>query len=400
MMKSLIHSIKMIKRKPYLIIPKLIEQPTWGGSYIPLLKGYQELDFLKNKKIGQSYDLFGESKLATQISDSRNKRFIPELGFANKADILQKFFFLTQHDDYEILSDLVNQHPDEMLGKPLYKRYGKMPLLIKITQSAGNSFQLHIKPGEKRGKWTPKPESWYYLEDGFITFGIKDGCDLNQYKKTCLEVEKEMNSLSNMAVTGNISLEEARQKAKAFIQLHDPHEFVNLHHVHKHELVDLSLGGLHHSWEENRSICPLGNILYEIQLDVMDPRCTIRSFDQGKFNPDGTVRKIHIEDYFALLDTDPLHNDFQRMKLKRQDKRLLSTPHYNLDVLELSSKILEQTNNSFIHLYVREGSAEVSADEGSVVLTSGHSCFIPEFAGQYGIVPKTENTVILKTYIK
>ncbi len=46
-------------KRPYLILSKLVEQQTWGGSYIAQFKNIEDGE-LKAKKIGQSYELYGK----------------------------------------------------------------------------------------------------------------------------------------------------------------------------------------------------------------------------------------------------------------------------------------------------------------------------------------------------
>ena len=52
-----------MKIQPYIVVPTLIEQPTWGGEYIGNLKGLAQ-ENLGGKKIGQSYELFRDSNLS------------------------------------------------------------------------------------------------------------------------------------------------------------------------------------------------------------------------------------------------------------------------------------------------------------------------------------------------
>ena len=384
-------------KKPYLIIPKLIEQATWGGEYILNLKNWSKKAFLKDKKIGQSYELFGQSKIALYINNTIDESFVPEFGYADKADTVAASFPLKEHDDYMILSQFVETSPEEVLGTDIYKTCGEMPLLIKINQAAGNSFQLHIKPHQQHPRWKAKPESWYYLEDGYLTCGIKG--DAEEYKKTCHLINDKMKELSTKIQNNELPLEEAQKIAKDYIQKLNPWQFVNRHEAKKYDLIDLSAGGVHHSWEEYKEKYPLGNIVYEVQVDVMDPFCTIRSFDQGKFKEDGSIREIHIDDYFEFLDTDPEHNKLEHLRKTRQGNTLLRTPYYAVDILEVPEKVTDKTNNSFCHLYVREGSIEVIAEDGSVHMTTGHSCFIPAHTDIYQIVSKEGTAVVLKTFI-
>ncbi len=354
--------------KPYLIIPKLIEQPTWGGEYIVAYKGWKG-----TKKIGQSYELYGKSKLAADITDTNDERFGPDL------------------ESTVGLEDLVNENPGEMLGPEIAKQYGKMPLLIKFTQALGNSFQLHIKPGTIHPRWKPKAESWYYFEDGYISFGIKQGIDLELYKKVCIQINEKMMELRHS--------NDAKAQAKAFIQKLNPWQFVNLHQVKKYDLVDLSAGGLHHSWEENFSIAPLGNVLYEVQQDVSDDEATIRSFDQGKFKEDGDIRPIHINDYFQFLDTSESANILDNAKRLPHGNNLLSTPVYKLDLLTVNKKVTESTGHSFVHLFVRDGDVDVSVGDTILHVGKGHSCFIPWAVQTFDVASRTYESVMLKTYV-
>ncbi|MDO8451343.1 MAG: hypothetical protein Q7S76_00555, partial [bacterium] len=148
--------------RPYLILPVMIEQPTWGGEYIASFKGWSHVKAFQGKKIGQSYELYGKSTLLTGISDTTDKQFV-ELA-SNP---------LTQPQTGQILlEEAVSQHADGFLGRGILEKFGTMPLLIKFTQALGNSFQLHVPSGTAEPAWKPKPESWYYLENGVVTFGI------------------------------------------------------------------------------------------------------------------------------------------------------------------------------------------------------------------------------------
>ncbi len=374
----------MIKiRRPYLIVPKLIEQPTWGGDYILKMKNWSGLDDFMGKKIGQSYELFSGSKLLLNINASTDSRFVGELGSPDEATVFNKTGY-EENVDYVSLKEVTGLTD-------------KIPL-IKLNQSNGNSFQLHIKKGLESDRWDPKPETWYYLEDGLVTYGIKKGIDIEDYKNACKKIESEMKKLSNDVKDNKLSLPDAKTKALNLVREVDPWQYVNTHVVKKHSVVDPSAGGIHHSWEEDPGNYPLGNVLYEIQKDVMDPVSTIRSFDKGKLKPDGSIREINIDDYFKYLDTDPSHNDIAKMTPERDGNSLIKTPDYSLDILEPDDKFEDKTNGSFVHLFVREGGVQVSTDDGQVAVTAGHSCFIPENVLTYSIKPMGKKSVLLKAY--
>lgn len=371
-------------KRPFLVIPCLIEQPTWGGDYILEMKGWSSLPQLQGKKIGQSYELFGRSKLLLTVNDTDFNRFLPEFIAADGNLINNPEFHLVEGKDYIAVSHIVKH----------------MPMLLKMNQAYGNSFQLHIKPGVVDPHWKPKPESWYYFEPGLVSFGIKKGIDIEEYKKTCILVDNEMNRLSMLVKSGEMTLEDATRSAEAFIKDNNPKQYVNLHETQKDSIIDLSAGAVHHSWEEDRVKFPRGNILYEIQLDVMDPLCTIRSFDQGKMKSDGSIRKIHIDDYFKYIDTSDYANNIQNATRVQEGKSLLKTPYYSMDRIELTHELGDRTGKSFCHLFVREGAVEVKGEEGMVRVGQGHSCFLPAEAGFFKIIPQTAKAVILKSYIE
>jgi mannose-6-phosphate isomerase class I len=362
----------MNPNRPYLIIPKLIEQSTWGGSYIAGLKNWQNLPQLQNVKIGQSYELFSGSKLALSITDTADPRFVPEIGSADSTQTLMDNFKLVEGVDYVNIE-------------------GSESLLIKINHSKGNSFQLHVKQNVNDPKWQHKAESWYYLEPGKLTFGIKKGINIEDYKKTCFEIDQFMQKLSQEIGNGNRSLESVRAEAKEYVQNKNPWQFVNVHTAAKFEVVDPSLGGIHHSWEEDNDNFPIGNVVYEIQEDVMDPVSTIRSFDQGKIKDDGSVRPLNIDDYFKYLDTSDENNDIN-------SSRSLSNSFYGMDVVDVNESISTNMDKSFHHIYVRDGGIELIGGDVKLKVGRGHSVFVPKELKSYIINPTSDNTVVLRTY--
>ncbi len=364
--------------RPYLVIPKFIQQPTWGGTYIRTLKGWEHLPFLKDSKIGQSYELYGNSKLAVSITDSADPRFIPEVGYPDKPQVMEEYFPLKEKDDWIPLS-------------------ASMPLLIKINQASGNSFQLHVPTGRASDHWKPKPESWYFLEPGSITFGVRNGTDIAAYRAACEKIDAAMRAFSESVKTGALPLEEARSQAAALIAEINPWQFVNRLNTEKYDVVDLSGGGIHHSWEEDPQRT-LGNVVYEVQHDVMDPVSTIRSFDQGKIKDDGSVRGLTIADYFQYLNTDPGANDIANARQKSDGEHVLRTPYYRMDEITLTQPREFSGADSFVHVFVRDGRAAVEANGVTVRISAGHSCFIPEGTGAYTITPE-KSSVILKTYL-
>jgi mannose-6-phosphate isomerase class I len=385
--------------KPYLIIPKLIQQPTWGGDYIVKLKKFESLPFMGQYKIGQSYELFSGTKLFIAGNSTSHEQFMPEIGFADHNEIVKEHFPLKEKNEYVLLTDMVREDANNMLGPKVLSEFGSMPLLIKINHAQGNSFQLHIKPGMKNDRWLPKPESWYYLEKGLLTCGLNPKSSVSEYKKVCLAIDGFMHDLSVSVVDKKIQIDEARIKAKEYIQSANPWQFVNTYQAEQFDVFDMSAGGLHHSWEENAKILPLGNVIYEVQQDRMDPVSTIRAFDQGKMKDNGSIREINIEDYFTYLDTSVETNAMENVSKKMNGATAMSTKYYAMDVLEVTQNKTVKLIDSFQHLFVREGEITITTDGGMVRMTRGSSCFVPWGCKEYEITSLTGTACVLKTYI-
>ncbi len=382
--------------RAYLVVPKLIAQPTWGGTYIIVFKGWQNLPFAQTA-IGQSYELYSKS-LLSKASSSEDPSFQPE--------------FDSYPENSFPISQLIGQDKEKVLGtNSISKSQGELKTLIKFTQAKGNSFQIHVKAKTKSDKWLPKPESWYYFENGIATLGIKDLSKLDNYKNAVIKIDSGIKLISDKFKNKKISLEEAKMLINKLISDNNIYDFINLVRVPANSIVDLSQGGVHHSWEEDESL-PKGNIVYEVQADVMDHMSTIRSFDKGKMNDDGNVRPLQINDYFRYLDTSAQNNNPQTLLKKRkalfQDNNLqvsevFATEYYNLNELELKSKATNQYTDtqgkSFHHLFVKDGELEYQDVKVTLTVSPGHSIFIPAGVGRYSLKNQTSQTTVLQTFI-
>jgi mannose-6-phosphate isomerase-like protein (cupin superfamily) len=386
-------------RRPYLVIPKLIEQPTWGGQYIVQAKGWDSQPKLAALKIGQSYELFSGSNLSL-LTSSEDPLFRGEL--TDRDAVAHQ----TAPDRSVALQQLVKQSADGTLGEAQSR---DSFVLIKFTQALGNSFQTHVISDKPDPYWQPKPESWYYFEPGLITLGVKPGIDWNAYEQAVIAVHDEMTKISEQIKSGSMSFDDAKQRIKALNSQFDPWQFVNTVATQKDQLVDLSCGGLHHSWEEDSEQAPLGNVLYELCGEAMDKVATMRSFDKGKMEPDGSIRQLQIKDYFALIDRSAETNDPTAHIRKPESLEqaadynldsLLKTPYYNLDKLSLakSGAHFEGRLTRFKHLFVKSGKIEVTAGTTTITVTAGHSCFIPAAAESYIVKNLADLSEILVSY--
>lgn len=383
----------MANIQPYYVVPLLIEQPTWGGKYIAEYKHISESEIL-DKKIGQAYELAQETQLSTVIGD-RDFLFAEP----NSLDKTKQFGTAGTLQ----LSELIKQAPELVLGKRVVEKHGaKMPLLIKFTQAQSNSYQVHVKHDEQFNHWLPKPESWYFFEKGKATLGLKDVKKVAEYKNRCLAIYQKAQEISAEITSGKTDLIHGTQELQTFIDLDHPSNYVNVIYPKADSVIDLSEGGTHHSWETDDNV-PNGNIVYEVQLDVKDDFCTLRSFDQGKFKDSGELRSLTIEDYFKALDISEAANNpsnFTRSFKGYQENgatisQLFASQYYGLTKIAFSQQyegVESTTSEGFHHLFVKSGNLVVHTDQGDFPLQQGWSLFIPASVGKYQLTVISENS--------
>lgn len=393
---------------PYIIIPNLIPQPTWGGDYISHLKCLNKLVQPNSElsQLGQSYELFSGSKLSGLFSS----RLQPTLEIGNPTD--PNHTRLIVHKDNPIsIQELILSDPENILGKRYLQLQGKkIDILIKLTQAQENSYQLHVS--ESVGKWQAKPESWYFLQPGLISLGVKPGISWDEFQQTCWQVYEKSLEISIKIKKHQLTLDQGTRQLQTFIKLHSPQTFVNRLQVPKNAAVDLSSGNLHHSWEANHKTHPQSNIVYELQKNVYDPVSTIRCYDQGKFKSDGSIRDLNLDDYFRFIDrslatNDPQTHFIDRIILKKSStqtiRQIFNTKFYRLQEIVFSKPVSNQfttTDNSFHHLFVRQGSLKLFFQDKHWTVTSGFSIFVPAGVGQYTLKPYQSKSVkVLKTYL-
>jgi len=390
----------MVIVQPAYIIPFIIEQPTWGGSYIANFKQIKH-QLLNDKRIGQSFELFSGSWLTTAS-------LVP-FAYATATDLAHPVFSDPVQEKFS-LQEMVDQDPLAVFGqKGIDRGWKSMQVLIKFTQVQNNSYQVHVKPDNEFGKWLPKPESWYFLENGKATLGLSDPRKVDDYKARCIEIDLKAQSLSAQVKAGELAVDVAKMQLKTYIDLDHPRQFVNTVVIEKESVIDLSQGGTHHSWEVDEHL-PEGNIVYEVQVDVMDEFCTLRSFDQGNMKSDGSVRPLTIEDYFTALDLDPRVNEPSRylqnvLSITEGSttlKTLFTNHYYVTQLLEFSGTYAgaaTQTDRSFHHIYALGESVNITIGESTWLVPAGWSFFIPAAVGSYRLDAETNYGKVLITHL-
>lgn len=388
-----------MQHRPLYIVPLMVEQPTWGGSYIARSKHLAH-SLVEGKNIGQAFELYNESWVSASAT--------PNFAFATATNLSEPLFADTTN--VEQLQNIVEQDIAGTLGAEAVRRgWTNMQVLIKFTQAQNNSYQVHVVPGKEFGKWLPKPESWYFLEKGKATLGLADTTAVDAYKARCIEIDTRAQEISAQIQAGQLTVEEGRAELQVFIDQDHPRKFVNTVHVDSEAVIDLSQGGIHHSWEMDEAL-PDGNIVYEVQVNVMDEYCTLRSFDQGNIKGDGKVRPLTIEDYFTALDVDkerntPAHYFSQTSTEEDQGttiRVLFQNQFYVSELISFERSYQGKysiTSSSFHHVYALEGDVSIMASDQMYPLKQGWSLFIPAAIGQYELVSEGGHARVITTHL-
>jgi hypothetical protein len=388
--------------QPYYLLPLFVEQPTWGGSYIANFKQITH-PLLKNKRIGQSFELSTDSWVSGQSISAKPFLLADASNLGNPT-------FVAKPSDAQTLQSVIDQNPRGFLGEKVVDHHGtQMDVLIKFTQAQNNSYQVHVRPHHEFGKWQAKPESWYFLEKGKATLGLNMAENLEAYKARCKEIEAKAMEISDSIKAGKLTLSNGRAQLKSFIDQDHPRRFVNTLDIPQNQLIDLSAGGIHHSWEVDANT-PLGNIVYEVQKNVMDDFCTLRSFDQGNIKDDGKVRPITIDDYFSALDTDAVKNDpsqyLQEAETLSDENALITklfdNHYYKTTAIEWSGKyqgLATQTAGSFHHVWTQSGEdVKVRIKEEIWQVPVGWSLLIPAELRGYALVCDGSAKVLITSH--
>jgi mannose-6-phosphate isomerase class I len=374
----MVEDFSMPASQPWQVLDELIEQPSWGGRYIIDLKGLTDDPNWRGKKVGQSYELAGSSKLISPTDGT-----------------------------VELFTDLIESDPKGWLGDPVVTRYGQnISLLIKLTQAKGNSFQVHLPEGKKLHHWIPKPEAWFYLAPGLFTFGLKPGTSFDAYANVLRTIDDHMHRLSDEVIAGKRTVEDARQQAAHRIASLNPLSYVNVVNAKTDDIVDLTAGGIHHSWEEDNANYPEGNLVYEVQVDVLDEYCSMRGFDKGKILDNGKLRATHVDDYLATIEQDSFHNDLSQHVRKpgilsesgqAKIESIFRTPYFNMDRITIGAGAKQSltTKHGFQHLFVHAGAASINGSE----LKQGRSYIVPATVGAYDLVSPSGDAVLLNTFL-
>lgn len=266
------------------------------------------------------------------------------------------------------LTDVIAQHPVEILGEAVARKYdNKLPLLVKFID-AERDLSIQVHPNDEmaqriHGKFG-KSEMWYVIDakpGAYLYAGFNRQLTKEEYK--------------NMVSDGTICDALAR------------------HEVHKGDVFFLPSGRVH-------AICG-GILLAEVQ---QSSDVTYRIFDYNRPGMDGKPRELHTELAAEALDFRVL-DDYRTSYFEEHHRanHCIDSPYFNVRVVETEEPFHRNLikYDSFIITMCLQGDCwlKVRSTGDTVLLKEGYSCLVPAVLADYDIIPIHGHTRLLDAFI-
>lgn len=307
---------------PFKFVPYL-KPVLWGGEKIARFKNIE----VSEDNIGESWELSGVPGHESVVSEG------PDKG--------------------KNLTDLIRKYKDDLVGKPVYEKYGDMfPLLIKIID-AKKDLSVQVHPDDELAKIRHnslgKTEMWYIIDTepgAKIYAGLSRSITPDDY----VRLVKEKKIMDVVAV----------------------------HDSAPGDLFFLPAGRIH--------AIGAGNLLAEIQ-ETSD--ITYRVYDFDRRDADGNLRQLHTEEARDAID----YNVYPEYKSTYDHSArgivdLVHCSHFDVKKVVVDHRQdLPVDVDSFKVIMCIEGECEVLTDaEVNTHLAKGETLLVPACATSITIV--------------
>ena len=242
------------------------------------------------------------------------------------------------------LTSLVGEFEDELLGRPVWERYGgDFPLLIKLIDAQDDlSIQVHPDDDHARrnqlGRFG-KMEAWYVLhsDGGRVALGLKEGVGPRELRRA---VEQ-----------GGVE------------------DVVDFHPVAPGDVVCLPPGTVH-------ALCR-GVMVYEVQ---QSSDLTFRLYDYDRLGLDGQRRELHVESALEVIDfkAGP-QRPLPSAAGETGGVSLVEADHFQLSLHSWRGSVTHATAESFAAITIVRGQAHLTGSGGGpeCVLAAGDTALVP-----------------------
>lgn len=310
---------------PLLFEPNL-HPVVWGGQRLRAYKNLPPTD----ESIGESWEISAVPSSVSVISNGAHKG--------------------------RLLTDLIEEYPQAILGKAVAKKYGnKLPLLAKFID-ANNDLSIQVHPNDEMAKRehgkNGKTEMWYVIDaapESRLLSGFSKEITPDEYHQR----------IANDSIT----------------------EVLASHKVSAGDVFYIPAGRVH--------AIGSGILLAEIQ---QSSDVTYRIYDYNRPGMDGKPRELHTSLAAQAINYNVATN-YRTDYTVEQDSACLivDSPFFNVRVSTVASTMHRSLRkyDSFIITMCIQGSCTIRIRETghTITLNEGHSCLIPAAIADYDITP-------------
>ena len=242
----------------------------------------------------------------------------------------------------KLLTDIINEYPNEILGTEVYARFGKQfPLLFKYLDAREDlSVQVHPNDAlaKKRHNSFGKTEMWYIMQaddNARIIVGFKEKSNVNDY----LENQKNKTLLD--------ILDDVRVKSG--------------------DVFFLETGTVH--------AIGAGLVVAEIQ---QTSDITYRLYDFDRVDANGNTRELHIDLALEAINYNEEETKKEYSKNVNESNTVVNCPYFTTNFIPLDGVItVSKSGKTFTVYMCVEGTFEIEFNNSKLHYKKGDTVLIP-----------------------
>jgi mannose-6-phosphate isomerase len=259
------------------------------------------------------------------------------------------------------LNDLIDEFPNELLGKTVYRNFGKQfPLLFKYLDAREDlSIQLHPNDelAKKRHNSFGKTEMWYVMqadENARLILGFKEKSSPEEYLK----------NLNNKTLLNILDTKKVKQGDVFFLETGTIH----------------AIGA--------------GTVIAEIQ---QTSDITYRVYDFDRVDARGNTRELHNDLALEAINYETVDAQKKYFKVENTPNKVVDCPYFTTNFIPLNGGInVSKTQNSFTVYMCVDGNFNITKGEEIFSYKKGDTILIPASLTVFQLSGKAS---ILEIYI-
>lgn len=249
------------------------------------------------------------------------------------------------------LNELLEKHPEELLGKKVYSQFGKQfPLLFKFLDASQDlSIQLHPNDelAKKRHNSFGKTEMWYVMQadkDARIIVGFKKDSSADEYLQ-------HLESKTLVSILDEVPVKQG-------------------------DVFFLETGTIH--------AIGAGIVIAEIQQtsDV-----TYRIYDFDRKDAQGNTRELHIDLALEAINYNKVDAKREYKTTHNTSNNAVECPYFTTNVIPLDGTLIfNKDGASFTVFMCTEGEFKLVYNNQKYMFTKGETVLIPAVCADFQLV--------------